>query len=127
MALCAMDAEESSYLESKSFDQVLQTEEGIKGGEVVEDVFHYQLESVPLKHKQPVKVPFIKECLDVKGEDDEERRGRGEQRRGEARRQLPEPNRATSDFRPSVRSCEAEGGDGEQVHGAGHDEVHRAG
>ena len=69
MALCAMDAEESTYSSSNSFDQVLQTEEGIKGGEVVEDFFHYQLESVPLKHKQPVKMPFIKECLDVKYED----------------------------------------------------------
>ena len=65
---CDMDAEKSAY-ESNSFDRVLQTEEGIKGGEVVEDFFHYQLESVPLKHKQPVKMPFIKECLDVKYED----------------------------------------------------------
>ena len=65
---CDMDAEKSAY-ESNSFDEVLQTEEGIKGGEVVEDFFHYQLESVPLKHKQPVKMPFIKECLDVKYED----------------------------------------------------------
>ena len=64
---CAMDAEEWSI--SNSVGQVLQTEEGIKGGEVVEDFFHYQLESVPLKHKQPVKMPFIKECLDVKYED----------------------------------------------------------
>ena len=62
---CAMDAE----WRSSSDYQVLQTEEGIKGGEVVEDFFHYQLESVPLKHKQPVKMPFIKECLDVKYED----------------------------------------------------------
>ena len=68
MKTCDMDAEKSAY-ESNSFDRVLQTEEGIKGGEVVEDFFHYQLESVPLKHKQPVKMPFIKECLDVKYED----------------------------------------------------------
>ena len=69
MEFRAMDAEEYSAYESNSFDQELQTEEGIKGGEVVEDFFHYQLESVPLKHKQPVKMPFIKECLDVKYED----------------------------------------------------------
>merc|ERR1719219_1198074 len=47
--------------ESEDCYEVNQTEEGIKGGEVVEDFFHYQLESVPLQHKQPVKMPFIKE------------------------------------------------------------------
>ena len=61
-----------SYRE-KSLDwdpaEVNQAEEGIKGGEVVEDFFHYQLESVPLQHKQPVKMPFIKECREVKYED----------------------------------------------------------
>ena len=72
---CAIYEEASDFdaelhgIESNSFHEVLQTEEGIKGGEVVEDFFHYQLESVPLKHKQPVKMPFIKECLDVKYED----------------------------------------------------------
>ena len=50
-------------------DEVNQAEEGIKGGEVVEDFFHYQLESVPLQYKQPVKMPFIKECREVKYED----------------------------------------------------------
>ena len=35
----------------------------------MEDFFHYQLESVPLQHKQPVKMPFIKECKEVKYED----------------------------------------------------------
>ena len=50
-------------------EEVNQAEEGIKGGEVVEDFFHYQLESVPLQHKQPVKMPFIKECREVKYED----------------------------------------------------------
>ena len=60
-------------MESADFDcysfEVNQAEEGIKGGEVVEDFFHYQLESVPLQHKQPVKMPFIKECREVKYED----------------------------------------------------------
>ena len=55
--------------ESCDSDEVNQAEEGIKGGEVVEDFFHYQLESVPLQHKQPVKMPFIKECREVKYED----------------------------------------------------------
>ena len=55
--------------ESEDCYEVNQAEEGIKGGEVVEDFFHYQLESVPLQHKQPVKMPFIKECRDVKYED----------------------------------------------------------
>ena len=58
--------EESFYSDSV---EVNQAEEGIKGGEVVEDFFHYQLESVPLQHKQPVKMPFIKECREVKYED----------------------------------------------------------
>ena len=60
-------AEESDS--SDSDDEVNQAEEGIKGGEAVEDFFHYQLESVPLQHKQPVKMPFIKECKEVKYED----------------------------------------------------------
>jgi len=57
--------------QSASYDsyEVNQAEEGIKGGEVVEDFFHYQLESVPLQYKQPVKMPFIKECREVKYED----------------------------------------------------------
>jgi len=62
---CADAMDEESY---DSF-AVNQAEEGIKGGEVVEDFFHYQLESVPLQHKQPVKMPFIKECKEVKYED----------------------------------------------------------
>jgi len=62
---CANAMDEESY---GSF-AVNQAEEGIKGGEVVEDFFHYQLESVPLQHKQPVKMPFIKECREVKYED----------------------------------------------------------
>eukprot|EP00092_Neocalanus_flemingeri_P030518 GFUD01033135.1.p1 GENE.GFUD01033135.1~~GFUD01033135.1.p1 ORF type:complete len:559 (-),score=202.78 GFUD01033135.1:889-2565(-) len=48
---------------------VSQSVEGIKGGESVEDFFHYQLQSVPLNHKQPVKMPFIKQCGDIKYED----------------------------------------------------------
>jgi hypothetical protein len=60
--LCAQSASYDSY-------EVNQAEEGIKGGEVVEDFFHYQLESVPLQYKQPVKMPFIKECREVKYED----------------------------------------------------------
>jgi len=43
--------------------------EGIKGGEKVEDFFHYRLESVPIKHDQPVKIPFIKQALNVRYED----------------------------------------------------------
>merc|ERR1712130_599611 len=71
MKMMACSAPQSnSYLE-ESYDsyEVNQAEEGIKGGEVVEDFFHYQLESVPLQHKQPVKMPFIKECREVKYED----------------------------------------------------------
>jgi len=60
--LCAAEESYDSF-------EVNQAEEGIKGGEVVEDFFHYQLESVPLQHKQPVKMPFIKECREVKYED----------------------------------------------------------
>merc|ERR1711971_1254493 len=65
MMMAQMDCAEESY---NSYE-VNQPEEGIKGGEVVEDFFHYQLESVPLQHKQPVKMPFIKECREVKYED----------------------------------------------------------
>jgi len=43
--------------------------EGIKGGEAVEDFFHYQLMSVPLKHDQPLRMPFIKQCTEVEYED----------------------------------------------------------
>merc|ERR1712112_636636 len=43
--------------------------EGIKGGEAAEDFFHYQLMSVPLKHDQPVRMPFIKQCTEVGYED----------------------------------------------------------
>ena len=50
-------------------ENVEQSVEGIKGGERVEDFFHYQLESVPLKHDQPVKMPFIKQCGEVEYED----------------------------------------------------------
>ena len=60
--------EEDMYAVHASIE-VNQAEEGIKGGEVVEDFFHYQLESVPLQYKQPVKMPFIKECREVKYED----------------------------------------------------------
>jgi len=46
-----------------------QSVEGIKGGENVEDFFYYQLECVPLKHDQPVKIPFIKQCGEIEYED----------------------------------------------------------
>ena len=68
MLMCMNDEEGETSESSESFE-VNQAEEGIKGGEVVEDFFHYQLESVPLQHKQPVKMPFIKECREVKYED----------------------------------------------------------
>jgi len=44
-------------------------EEGIKGGETVEDFYHYKLENVPLKHRQPVSMNFIKACPNVEYED----------------------------------------------------------
>jgi len=71
MMACSRSFSARSANDREGFDsyEVNQTEEGIKGGEVVEDFFHYQLESVPLQHKQPVKMPFIKECRDVKYED----------------------------------------------------------
>ena len=65
MRMAQMECADESY----GSYEVNQAEEGIKGGEVVEDFFHYQLESVPLQHKQPVKMPFIKECRQVKYED----------------------------------------------------------
>ena len=48
---------------------VSQAVEGVQGGESVEDFFHYQLQAVPLKHKEPVKMPFIKQSGDIKYED----------------------------------------------------------
>merc|ERR1712130_566738 len=71
MMACSRSFSARSANDREGFDsyEVNQTEEGIKGGEVVEDFFHYQLESVPLQHKQPVKMPFIKECREVKYED----------------------------------------------------------
>ena len=49
--------------------EVSQAVEGVQGGESVEDFFHYQLQAVPLKHKEPVKMPFIKQSGDIKYED----------------------------------------------------------
>ena len=46
--------EEGETSESSESFEVNQAEEGIKGGEVVEDFFHYQLESVPFL--QPKKI-----------------------------------------------------------------------
>ena len=48
---------------------VSQAVEGVQGGEAVEDFFHYQLQAVPLKHKEPVKMPFIKQSGDIKYKD----------------------------------------------------------
>ena len=48
---------------------VNQAVEGVQGGEAIEDFFHYQLQAVPLKYKEPVKMPFIKQSGDIKYED----------------------------------------------------------
>ena len=64
-----MEATEDHDLMDVGHVDVDQSVEGIKGGERVEDFFHYQLESVPLKHDQPVKMPFLKQCGEVDYED----------------------------------------------------------
>eukprot|EP00092_Neocalanus_flemingeri_P085898 GFUD01108153.1.p1 GENE.GFUD01108153.1~~GFUD01108153.1.p1 ORF type:complete len:354 (+),score=101.75 GFUD01108153.1:108-1064(+) len=43
--------------------------EGIKGGESVQDFFHYNLKNVPLKFNQPLSIPFIEECDNIEFED----------------------------------------------------------
>ena len=43
--------------------------EGIKGGESLEDFFHYNLKNVPLKFSHPLSIPFIEECDNIGFED----------------------------------------------------------
>ena len=48
---------------------VNQAVERVQGGEAVENFFHYQLQAVPLKYKEPVKMPFIKQSGNIQYED----------------------------------------------------------
>jgi hypothetical protein len=67
--MAEMDSNEMGWGGGQMDQVVDQTVEGIKGTEVVEDFFHYQLESVPLRRNQPVKMAFIRPCEGVKYED----------------------------------------------------------
>merc|ERR1719186_1415607 len=62
-------ARRGSFASLEDLEDFNQSVEGIKLGETVEDFFHYQLESVPLKFDQPLSMPFLKQQGGVKYED----------------------------------------------------------
>merc|ERR1719312_1384439 len=114
-----------------AFAPEMEEAEGIKGGETVGDFFHYNLKNVPLKFNHPLSIPFIDSCDGISYEDiyylDLECQQPGEKtarlRRSEACHLFQEHKWPASYHCSSLNPGQA-GGQQQQVHGAGNDEVH---